>query len=95
MEKCKNKKRNLTKEMVLRKYERVQIVDVPAFYEHWTEAAKDWDSDRWPDFAPGEKNIACPLTGNLYLDPVAFDCLQSARRLVGKPFKINSGHRSV
>jgi hypothetical protein len=71
-----------------------QIVEVPAFYEHWKDALQDWDTARWSYFWPGEHNIACPLTGNFYLDPVAFDYLQLARRIVGKIFKINSGHRS-
>lgn len=70
------------------------IAERPAFYENGVDAIQDWDHARWPNFHPSEKFIACPMTGNFYLDPVAFDYLQLARTIVGKPFIINSGHRS-
>lgn len=79
-------------EPFLRRYE--QIIEVPAFYKHWQHAEDEWNETRWPNFSPGEELLACPLTGNFYLDPVAFDYLQSARTQVGKSFTINSGHRS-
>ena len=64
----------------------------PVLYPDWREVP--WDKERWPNFSPCEPNIACPLTGEFYLDEFAFDCLQRARTAVGVKFTINSGHRS-
>ena len=57
---------------------------------HWTAAY--WDKNRWPNFHPSE--FACKLTGEYYHWPEFIDRLQYARTSVGKPFKINSAHRS-
>lgn len=48
---------------------------------------------RWDSFDPGEPSLACPCCGEFFLDPVAMDMLQQARTLIGKPMRINSGHR--
>jgi hypothetical protein len=60
-------------------------------YTHFSLAP--WDSDRWPNFHPSEKNLHCPCCGEFYLDPVALDALQALRRRLGQPVKVNSGHR--
>lgn len=51
---------------------------------------EDW---RWPHFKPSE--LACRCCGNLpdELDEVLLDNLEIYRVLVGKPLRINSGHR--
>lgn len=54
-----------------------------------------WDRGRWPNFSPGERNLHCPCCGEFYLDPVSFDALQRVRRAVGRPIKVNSGHRCL
>lgn len=64
-----------------------------ALYPH--HSLVDWDRDRWPNFRPSEKNLHCPCCGEFYLDPVAFDTLQALRRRLGRPIKINSGHRCM
>lgn len=48
---------------------------------------------RWRNFAPDEPNLACPCCGEFFLEEPAMDRLQRARDLVGRPFRINSGHR--
>lgn len=75
----------------LRAYQR--LVEKPYFYDHWREAAEEWDKDRWPNFKA--EKLACPLSQQLYLDPYSLDCLQSARHVIQKPFIINSAHRSI
>ena len=57
---------------------------------HWSLA--DWDNKRWPNFHP--KEFACKSSGQFYDWPEFFDRIQAARAAVGKPFKINSAHRS-
>jgi zinc D-Ala-D-Ala carboxypeptidase len=51
-----------------------------------------WDESRWPNFSPLE--IACRREGEAYLDHVFLDVLQKLRRLIGKPIRLNSAHRS-
>ena len=58
-------------------------------YAHWSDVP--WPVDRWPDFAPVE--LACPCCGEAYIERVAIDMLQAARRTVGHPLKVNSAHR--
>jgi len=60
-------------------------------YSHYSIVP--WDRDRWPNFSPSEKNLHCPHCGEFYLDMTSFDALQALRRGVGKPIKVNSGHR--
>lgn len=48
---------------------------------------------RWPDFSPDEPNLYCPCCGEFWLDPHSMDMLQHARNILGKPIRINSGHR--
>lgn len=69
------------------------IIEKPHLYLSSEEAQNEWDTQRWPNFTA--KEIACPLTDEVYIDPTALDYLQAARNLAGKPFIINSGHRSV
>lgn len=59
-------------------------------YSHWSHAP--WDKSRWPNFHPSE--FACTRTGEYYHWPEFLDRLQVARTAVGRPFHINSGHRS-
>jgi len=61
-------------------------------YSDYRDAQREWDQHRWPSFSA--KELACPLTDELYIDPHALDCLQSARKTTGKPFTITSAHRS-
>lgn len=51
-----------------------------------------WNSQRWPNFTPSE--FASPDNGQTPYWPEFYDRLQAARTAVGKPFKINSAHRS-
>lgn len=48
---------------------------------------------RWANFSPDEPNLACPCCGELYLCARSMDMLQTVRDLLGKPVRINSGHR--
>ena len=50
-----------------------------------------WDAERWPNFTASE--FACRHCGEYYHDPDSLDRLHMARTIVGKPFKINCGHR--
>lgn len=60
-------------------------------YAHYSDLpAGAW---RWQNFAPDEPNLACPCCGEFYLDPLAMDMLQAARTALGRPMRINSGHR--
>ncbi len=59
-------------------------------YEHWSQAP--WDEERWPNFKPSE--FACKGTGRLAYSPATMDKLQFLRKVVGRPFYINSGYRS-
>lgn len=52
-----------------------------------------WDDARWPNFYPGEKFLHCRCCGSFYFNPNSLDALQAARNRIGKPFRINSGHR--
>lgn len=54
----------------------------------------DWDAKRWPNFARVE--VACTCCGELELDDFAcrsLDALQRMRNTLGKPVKVESGHR--
>lgn len=62
-------------------------------YSHYSLVP--WDRDRWPNFSPSEKNLHCPCCGEFYLDMTSFDALQTLRRAVGRPVKVNSGHRCL
>lgn len=79
-------------EILLAPDELFQEYPQPILYEHWSDVS--WDKERYPNFSPGEKGLACPFNGEFYFDAYAFDCLQRARTACGVPFKINSGHRS-
>lgn len=57
---------------------------------HWSQVR--WDEKRWPNFHPSE--FSSPDNGELYYWPEFFDRIQLARSAVGKPFHINSAHRS-
>ena len=57
---------------------------------HWSKIP--WDKGRWPNFHP--KELSSPDNGQVPWWPEFFDRLQVARTLTGKPFKINSAHRS-
>lgn len=59
-------------------------------YSHWSKVP--WDARRWPNFHPSE--FACKGSGECYHWPEFLDRLQAARTSIGKPFRINSGHRS-
>ena len=86
------KKRRLEEKEESEKYVKSADTGSGITYPDWREVP--WDKNRWPNFSPGEPNLACPLTGQFYFWPLAFDCLQGARNIVGEPFVINSGHRS-
>ena len=59
-------------------------------YSHWSKAP--WDSQRWPNFSRVE--LACKGSGEYYHWPDFLDRLQVARRASGRPYRINSAHRS-
>ncbi len=51
---------------------------------------------RWPHFKPWELACRCPspgCRGEYWHDPAFLDALEALRVRVGKPLKINSGHR--
>lgn len=57
---------------------------------HYTDVpAELW---RWPNFTPEE--IACPLTGQVYVESISLDCIQRTREDLGRPINLNSAHRS-
>ena len=55
---------------------------------HWSQVPY-WV---WPNFTP--KELSSPDNGQIYFWPEFMDRLQAARTAVGKPFRINSAHRS-
>lgn len=58
--------------------------------------AVEWDYGRWPNFAPRELACTCRACGGeIYYDEQAQDAIQTVRNLVGRPIKINSGHRCI
>lgn len=59
--------------------------------KHYSEI--EWDDERWPNFSPGEPNLACPCCGMFCMDEDYFDAIQNARTILGVPITINSGHR--
>ena len=60
-------------------------------YRHFSEAPLDmWP---WPNFLPNEYRLSCPCCGELYLDERYMDAVQKVRELLGKPVRLNSGHR--
>ena len=60
-------------------------------YDHWSQVPEsEW---RWPSFAPDEPRLACPCCGAFFLDADAMDRLQAVRNALGRPLRVNSGHR--
>ena len=59
-------------------------------YSHWSKAP--WDAERWPNFSRAE--LACKRSSEYYHWPDFLNRLQAARTAAGKPFRINSAHRS-
>lgn len=60
-------------------------------FRHYSQVpASLW---RWDDFSPDEPGLACPCCGEFYLDAEAMDGLQAMRTWLGKPLRLNSGHR--
>lgn len=60
-------------------------------YKHWRDIPTGaW---RWPNFDPGERALACSHCGEFYLHTPTMDALQWLREDVGRPIKLNSGHR--
>lgn len=57
-------------------------------YRHYTDYSGPWP---WGSFTP--KEIACSCCGEMYLDAAPMDALQKLRDTLGKPVRINSGHR--
>lgn len=57
---------------------------------HYSQVPADQWS--WPNFTPRE--LACPLTGQLYFKRSAIAKLQEARDRKGGPIRVNSAHRS-
>lgn len=55
----------------------------PAITDEWRE--------RWPDFHPRE--FACKHCGQYYHSEKFLDKIQALRYLIGRPLRINSGHR--
>jgi zinc D-Ala-D-Ala carboxypeptidase len=47
----------------------------------------------WPNFPPDEPYLACPCCGELWLHKESMHRLQRARDLLGRPMRLNSGHR--
>ena len=60
-------------------------------FPHYSQVR--WDARRWPDFSPRE--LACRHCGECYHWPEFIDRLQLVRSNLGKPIKINSGHRCL
>ncbi len=50
-----------------------------------------WQMQRWENFSHTE--MSCPHCGEYYHDPDFMDCLQKARQICARPFRINSAHR--
>ena len=50
-----------------------------------------WQSQNWPHFRPEE--FACRHCGEIYVWPEFLDRLTQARKHIGRPFHILSGHR--
>lgn len=61
-------------------------------YDHFSLVPKSiW---RWPNFSfRGDPRLACSCCGEFYLDPDSMDMLQLTREIIGKPIRLNSGHR--
>ena len=59
-------------------------------FPHWSLAP--WDEERWLHFHPRE--FACKGNGELYYWPDFFDRIEAVRQTLGRPIRINSGHRS-
>ena len=59
-------------------------------FEHHTDfdSFTNWE---WVNFSARE--LSCKHCGEYWHDPDSLDKLQTARNIVGKPFKINSAHR--
>jgi len=56
-----------------------------------TKIQNIWQSQDWTYFSPEE--FACRHCGELYIWPEFLDRLTAARKRIGKPFHILSGHR--
>lgn len=68
----------------------------PTLFERWGDVGNRWDPKRWPNFMPAELacNCACRFCQmSYYHDPAFLDRLQALRTAIGKPLRINSGHR--
>jgi len=62
-------------------------------FAHYSQVdTRHW---RWPNFPPDEPYLACPCCGQLCVHEPSLDMLQRARELVGRPIRLNSGHRCV
>ena len=65
-----------------------------ALYNHFSEV--DLSKWRWPNFSfRTDPMLYCPCCGEFYYDENAMDILQRGREILGKPVKINSGHRCI
>jgi hypothetical protein len=60
---------------------------------HYSEVdVKHWP---WQNFPPDEPYLACPCCGELCIDQDSMDRLQAARNRLGRPIRLNSGHRCI
>jgi hypothetical protein len=60
-------------------------------FAHYSEVdMRHW---RWEHFPPDEPYLACPCCGQLCVHEPSMDMLQRARTLLGRPIRLNSGHR--
>lgn len=60
------------------------------FFIHYEDVPEElW---RWGDFTP--KELSCKKTGQLYLESVSMDCLQTGREYSQVPYYVSSAHRS-
>jgi zinc D-Ala-D-Ala carboxypeptidase len=48
-------------------------------------------AERWPNFTISE--VACPCCGEVVFNGHTMDAIQRLRDMVGKPIRVNSGHR--
>lgn len=60
-------------------------------FKHYSDVPEDiW---KWKNFPPDEFRLSCPCCGEFYLDKRYMDSLQAVRDILGKPVRLNSGHR--
>lgn len=62
----------------------------PGIHKAAPERTREW-RERWPNFGP--KEFACKCCGRYFHDENFLDKLSALRYIIGKPFRINSGHR--